>query len=83
MNGIIHMEHDFLRLVVPRFCVSEGLSVLGAVRTGYISAFWPPMLIVLTSLAMHLQKINSKIVVRMYILGISSTGHPTALFSDN
>ena len=66
------MEHDFLRLAVPRFCVREGLSVLGAVRTGYISAFWPPMLIVLTSLAMHLNKINSKIVVHMYILGISS-----------
>ena len=54
---------DFLRLVIPRFCVSQGVSVLGAISTGYISAFWPLVLIVLTSLAMHLHKRNFKIVV--------------------
>ena len=61
LYGIWNM--DFLRLVIPRFCVSQGVSVLGAISTGYISAFWPLVLIVLTSLAMHLHKRNFKIVV--------------------
>ena len=59
--GIWNM--DFLRLVIPRFCVSQRVSVLGAISTGYISAFWPLVLVVLTSLAMHLHKRNYKIVV--------------------
>ena len=53
---------DYLRLVIPKFCVSQRLSVLGALSTGYISAFWPVVLIVLTSLAMHMHKRNFKIV---------------------
>ena len=54
---------DFLRLVIPRFCVSQGVSILGAISAGYISAFWPLVLVVLTSLAMHLHKRNYKLVV--------------------
>ena len=58
LYGIWNM--DFLRLVIPRFCVSQEVSVLGAISTGYISAFWPLVLVVLTSLAMHLHKRNFK-----------------------
>ena len=56
LYGIWNM--DFLRLVIPRFCVSQGVNILGAISTGYISAFWPLVLVVLTSLAMHLHKRN-------------------------
>ena len=62
LYGVWNM--DFLRLVIPRFCVSQGVSILGAISTGYISAFWPLVLVVLTSLAMNLHKRNYKIVVR-------------------
>ena len=61
LYGIWNM--DFLRLVIPRFCVSQGVSILGAISTGYISAFWPLVLVVLTSIGMHLHKRNFRIVV--------------------
>ena len=64
LYGIWNM--DFLRLVIPRFCVSQGVSILGAISTGYISAFWPLVLVVLTSLAMHLHKRNFKLVVNAW-----------------
>ena len=74
LYGIWNM--DFLRLVIPRFCVSEGVSVLGALSTGYISAFWPMVLVVLTSLAMHLHKRNFKIVVHPWnFINWLSLGH--------
>ena len=61
LYGIWNM--DFLRLVIPRFCVSQRVSILGAISTGYISAFWPLVLVVLTSIGMHLHKRNFKIAV--------------------
>ena len=64
LYGIWNM--DFLRLVIPRFCVSQGVSILGAISAGYISAFWPLVLVVLTSLAMHLHKRNFRIVVNAW-----------------
>ena len=54
---------DFFRSVIPKFCVSQSVSVLGAMSTGYISAFWPMVLVFLTSLVMHLHKRNFKIAV--------------------
>ena len=54
---------DFFRSVIPKFCVSQSVSVLGAISTGYISAFLPMVLVVITSLAMHLHKRNYKIAV--------------------
>ena len=64
LYGIWNM--DFLRLVIPRFCVSQGVSILGAISAGYISAFWPLVLVVLTSLAMHLHKRNFRIVANAW-----------------
>ena len=54
---------DFFRLVIPPFCVNKDLSVLGAISTGYISAFCPLMLVLFTSLAVHLHMYNFKVVV--------------------
>ena len=61
LYGVWNM--DFLRLVIPPFCVSPNTSVLGAISSGYISAFWPLVLVLLTSLAVYLHKYNFKIVV--------------------
>ena len=61
LYGVWNM--DFFRFVIPKFCVGTGVSVLGAISTGYISAFWPMILVLFTSLAMHLHKQNFKIAV--------------------
>ena len=61
LYGVWNM--DFLRLVIKPFCVSPNVSTLGAISTGYISAFWPLFLVLSTSMAVYLHKYNYKVVV--------------------
>ena len=54
---------DFLRSIIKPFCISPNVSTLGAISTGYISAFWPLFLVLFTSMAIYLHKYNYKVVV--------------------
>lgn len=54
---------DFLRLIIPKFCVSQNITTLAAMSCGYISALWPVILILLVSLAMQLHQRNFKVAV--------------------
>ena len=61
LYGVWNM--DFLRLVIKPFCASPNVSTLGAISTGYISAFWPLFLVLFTSIAVYLHKYNYKIAL--------------------
>jgi hypothetical protein len=60
MYGIWNM--DFLRLIIPRFCVSPKIGTLGAISCGYIAAMWPLALILIISVLMELHKRNFRMV---------------------
>ena len=57
---------DFLRLVVPRFCVTENLGTLEVVALGYISAFYPLVLTVVAYSLMKLHHNGCKLAVAMW-----------------
>ena len=54
---------DFLRLIVPKFCVSEHLSTLDVVALGYISAFYPLLLTVLVYTLIKLHQKGCKLII--------------------
>ena len=83
LYGIWNM--DYLRLVVPRFCVSSHIGVLGAISCGYIAALWPLVLILLISLAIRLHNHNIKVVLCSWKLAnkiILSSGWIQRQFAD-
>ena len=54
---------DFFRYVIPPFCVSPNLKIIDIVFLGYISAFYPLLLICITWLCIELYSRNFKIFV--------------------
>ena len=81
LYGIWNM--DFLRLIIPPFCVSSRANILVAVSTGYIGALWPLLLIILTSLSMELHKRNYKVTMYPWKLAKKiSFGKIQRYFSD-
>ena len=79
--GIWNM--DFFRLAIPEFCVSQTMSTHSAITTGYISAFWPLVLILFISLAIKLHRHNFKIVLYLWqLINRISSGAVQRRFAD-
>lgn len=57
---------DFLRLVVPRFCVSEKLGTLEVLALGYVSAFYPLLLTVASYSLTKLHHNGCKLAVTVW-----------------
>ena len=61
LHGVLNL--DFFRYVVPPFCVSSHLTAMHRIFLGYISAFYPILLIVFTWLCIELHDRNVNFVV--------------------
>ena len=57
---------DFFRLVLPPFCISSQLRPIHAVSLGYISVFYPFLLILLTWLCVELHGCNFRPIVCLW-----------------
>ena len=57
---------DFFTSVVPKACFHEDLDMLGAVALGYVSAFYPFLLILFASLLIRLRDCNFKLVTAVW-----------------
>ena len=57
---------DFFRFLIPPFCISSSLQVIHIVFLGYISAFYPLILIGITWVCIELYSRNFKVFVWMW-----------------
>ena len=57
---------DFISYVVPPFCVSKDLRLYHRAILGYISAFYPMMLILITWICIELHDRNCRVIVYLW-----------------
>ena len=63
LHGVLNL--DFFRYTVPPFCVSSHLTAMHRIFLGYISAFYPILLIILTWLCIELHDRNVEFIVML------------------
>ena len=64
LYGVFNL--DFFRHIVPPFCISKHLKSIHIAWFGYISAFYPILLIVLTWICVELHGHNFRLVVQLW-----------------
>ena len=64
LYGVFNLE--FLHHIVPPFCISRQLNSIHIAWLGYISAFYPILLIALTWICVELHGHNFRLVVRLW-----------------
>ena len=57
---------DLFRVWVPPFCISENINNVQAVLLGYVSAFYPLILVLITFLGIELHAHNVRVVVWLW-----------------
>ena len=60
------MNLEFLHYIVPPFCISKNLQILHVVLLGYLSAFYPLCLVLLTWVCVELHDRNFKLLVLLW-----------------
>ena len=64
LSGIWRL--DFLRGLLPPFCISEKLTNIDAALLEYVSAFYPLLLVLVTFIAIELHGYNVRIIVWLW-----------------